>query len=192
MPFFVRCVIKFYLSPFGHYKKQCIASHSYTFKTDFIITESIVSLSSFRSSKNMSIKIGTSDVSNILKIGSHSGNNEVKLGDTAMAKPNETAVQKGIRAVGNVIESGSEVLTAPARWLKDIQNNWFGYMIVLAIILSTVTFLYCVVRFHLLRRRNSTSKSNLIELASVLKNTHPMSLKQQVAQAISSIEKLPV
>jgi hypothetical protein len=192
MPFFVRCVIKFYLSPFGHYKKRCIASHSYTFKTDFIITESIVSLSSFRSSNNMSIKIGTSDVSNILNIGPHSGNNELKLGDTAMAKPNETAVQKGIRAVGNVIESGSEVLTAPARWLKDMQNNWFGYMIVLAIILSTVAFFYCVVRFHLLRRRNSTSKSNLIELASVLKNTHPISLKQQVAQAISSIEKLPV
>ena len=140
----------------------------------------------------MSFKIGTSDVVNQLTFGSNSGHNEIRLGDKALAKQNETAVQQAIRAAGNIIESGSDILTAPARWLKDMQNNWFGYMIILAIILSTVTFLYCAVRSHLLRRRDDTSTSKLVQLATVLKNTHSTSVKQQVARAISSIEDLSV
>ena len=177
--------------PFEHYKKPYIASQHYTCKTDFIITESIVSSSSYRSS-NMSFKFGTSDVVNTLNVGSHSGNNEMKLGDTALAKQNETAVQKAIRSLGNVIESGSDVLTAPARWLKDMQSNWFGYMVILAIILSTAAFLYCVVRFHLLRRRDDTGTSQLIQLAAILKNADPTLPKQKTGRAISSIEDLYV
>ena len=140
----------------------------------------------------MSFKIGTSDVVNQVNFGSHSSNNEIKLGDKALAKQNETAVQQVIRAVGNVIESGSDVVTAPGRWLKDMQNNWFGYMVILAIILSTAAFLYCVVRFYLLRRRDDAGTSQLIQLAAILKNADPTLPKQKTGRAISSIEDLYV
>ena len=119
----------------------------------------------------MSFKFDTSDVVYTENVGSHSGNDEMTLGDSSMYRSNETAVQKVVKATGNVIGSGSEILTELARWLKDIQTNWFGYMLILAIILSTATSLYSTVRFYLLCRQNSAATADLIKIAKVLKNT---------------------
>ena len=75
----------------------------------------------------MSFKFDISDVIYTPNGGFHGGNNEMKLGDSSMYRPKETAVQKVVKAAGNVIESGSEILTELARWLKDIQTNWCGH-----------------------------------------------------------------
>ena len=140
----------------------------------------------------MSFKFGTFNVDNTLNFGFNSGNNGIKLGDKALAKQNESPVKQAIRTVGNVIESGSDILTTPACCVKDMQNNRFSYTLILVIILSTAAPLYCVVRFHNPRRRDDTSTSKLIQLATVLKNTDPTQLKQQNRRIISSIEDLNV
>ena len=119
----------------------------------------------------MSFKFDTSDVVYTQNVGSHSGNNEMEPRYSSMYRPNETAVQKVAKAEWNAIKSGSEILTELARWLKDIQTNWFGYMLILAIILSTKTSLYCMVRFDLLCSQNSAATADLNKLTKVLKNT---------------------
>ena len=89
------------------------------------------------------------------------------FGDSAIPKPKETVVQKAPKVAGNIIEGGGELLTTPVFWLKDMQKNWFGYMVIVAIILSTITFLYYVIRFYLCRKQKSESKTNLFQIASV-------------------------
>ena len=56
-----------------------------------------------------------------------------------------------------VIESGGDIATAPVTWLKDMQQNWLMYMIAVAVILSTITFLYCVLRLCIARKKKCTS-----------------------------------
>ena len=123
----------------------------------------------------MSFKFNISDVIYTPNGGFHGDNNEMKLGDSSMYRPKETAVQKVVKAAGNVIESGSEILTELARWLKDMQTNWFGYMLILAIILSTTTFLYVygMVRFHLLCRKISAATADLIKLTKYWRTLLP-------------------
>lgn len=147
----------------------------------------------------MVFKIGTSDVNYKQNMEDGSSNNNIYIGDSAIPKPKETVVQKAFNAAGNVIEGGSELLTAPAFWLKDMQKNWFGYMIIVAIILSTITFLYCVIQFYLRRKQTSESKTNLFQLATVLAaktgnemKQYPLSLSNLSSGAISSMGNLEV
>ena len=140
----------------------------------------------------MSFKFDTSDVGYTENVGSHSGNNEMKPGDSSMYRPNETAVQKVVNAAGNVIGSGSEILTELSRGLKDMQTNWFGHMLILAIILSTTTSLYCVVRFHLLFRKNSAATANLTKLTKILNNTGTRRLGLTQSLPPTPIENLAI
>jgi hypothetical protein len=119
----------------------------------------------------MSFRFDTSDVVYTENVGFHSGNNEIKLGDSSMYRPNETAVQRFVKAGGNVIGSGSKIPTALARWLRDIQTNLFGYMLILVIVLLTTTSQYRVVRFYLLCRQNIAARADLIKIAELLQNT---------------------
>ncbi|CAF1669058.1 unnamed protein product [Rotaria magnacalcarata] len=98
------------------------------------------------------------------------GNAKIILGDTALSKATDTPVQTALKAAGKAIESGSDLIAVPALWLKDMQKNWLMYMILAAIILLTIAFLYCAVRSYFMRRGNNSSMGNLIELASVFAN----------------------
>ena len=105
--------------------------------------------------------------------GSGSGVN-MNLGDTALAPSADTAAQTVIKTAGKtaskVIESGGDIITAPAVWLKDIQQNWLMYMIVAAIILASIVFLYCVVSLRFNRKNNNRSFNNIVELAHIFRN----------------------
>ncbi|CAF1657314.1 unnamed protein product, partial [Adineta ricciae] len=52
------------------------------------------------------------------------------------AKANNTPVQAVMNSAGKtaskIIESGGDLLTAPVVWLKDMQQNWVMYMVVLS------------------------------------------------------------
>ena len=100
--------------------------------------------------------------------------NQVLVGDAAMKHANGTAVQKVIECVGKtaspVIESGGDIITAPAVWLESIQQNWLAGMIVIAIILPILTFFSCTVCFSLHRKKNNSFNSSLIELFQVIGN----------------------
>ncbi|CAF3126567.1 unnamed protein product [Rotaria socialis] len=94
-------------------------------------------------------------------------NAKIILGGTALSKAADTPVQTALKAVGKTIESGSDTIAVPVLWLKDMQKNWLIYMTLAAIILLAIPFLYCAIPSYLMRRGNSSSIDNLIELASV-------------------------
>ena len=68
----------------------------------------------------------------------------------------------GLKTVNTVLQDGSDLLGTPARWLKDMQQNWLIYMVVIAIILVCVLFLYFIIRCHCLRGRKSSTKTSCI------------------------------
>ncbi|CAF1539035.1 unnamed protein product [Adineta ricciae] len=91
------------------------------------------------------------------------------------AKANNTPVQAVMNSAGKtaskIIESGGDLLTAPVVWLKDMQQNWVMYMVVLVIILGSIAFLYCAFLFCCNRKKkNSTDQNQLIELAKIIGN----------------------
>lgn len=94
------------------------------------------------------------------------------IGDKLIGPSTNTAVEEVIKTVGQtaskIIERGGNIITAPATWLKAMQQNWLTYMIVIAIILSTVTFLYCASCCYLNRAKTYASNCNLVELAKVI------------------------
>jgi hypothetical protein len=102
-----------------------------------------------------------------IKYGS---NNGINLGDSALPKVNDTPVHTAFKAAGKIIESGADLIAAPVVWLKDMQKNWLTYMIIVAIILLSIAFLYCVIRSYFGRKQNNWSVGNLIELASMFTN----------------------
>lgn len=125
----------------------------------------------------MSFKIGSSEVSNNQHVGENANSNSMNLGDSAIMKPTNTVVHRVFDAAGQLIESGSDVLSAPAHWLKDIQSNWFGYMIILAIIVGSITFFYCIVRYNLRRKANASLTNNMVQLATILTGTKELTNK---------------
>ena len=123
----------------------------------------------FSAPSNIAFKVGNSDI--IYKQDIKSGsNNNLNLGDSAIAKVKQTPVQRSFDAAAKVIEGGADILTAPAVWLKDMQQNWLSYMVVAAIILLSIAFLYCVVRSYFARKSNNLSLNNLAQLATIITN----------------------
>ncbi|CAF4367910.1 unnamed protein product, partial [Adineta steineri] len=106
--------------------------------------------------------------------GSH---NNINIGDSALSKMQDTPVETAFKSANKIIESGTDIITAPAVWLKDMQKNWLSYMVVLAVILIIGTFLYCTIRSYFKRKSNNSnnnnnnwSMGNLVELATVFSN----------------------
>jgi hypothetical protein len=95
---------------------------------------------------------------------------EINIGNTAIKAATDTAVQELINTASKVIESGGDIITAPAVWLKDIQQNWITYMVVTAIILSILAFFCYSFCFYFNRKKNSSFNNNLIELAKIINN----------------------
>ena len=93
------------------------------------------------------------------------------IGDKAIEASTGTAVQKVIKAAGDtagkIIEGSGTIVTAPVVWLEHMQENWLAYMILVAVILSTITFLYCAICSYL-HRKNNNSSHNLVELAKII------------------------
>ena len=74
------------------------------------------------------------------------------------------------KSASKLIEGGADIITAPAVWLKDIQQNWLTYMIVAAVIMLCIAFFYCAVCSYCNRKKNNWSNNNLVELAKVIGN----------------------
>ena len=137
--------------------------------------------------------VSNSDLSSHQSVSVSDQSNQVLVGDAATKHANGTAVQKVIESVGKtagqVIESGGDIITAPAVWLKSIQQNWLAYMIVIAIILSILTFFYRTVCFHLNCKKNNSFNSSFIELAKVIGNKHG-TLQQQLPSSMNSLRSV--
>ena len=122
----------------------------------------------------MAFKIGNSEVLYQQVNKGSASNNQLAIGDAALTRPNDTAVQTVMRTTGNTvnrfIESAGDIITVPAVWLKDIQENWLSYMIVAAIILFSIAFLYCACCSFFNWKKNNGSSNNLLELAKVISN----------------------
>ncbi|CAF1185624.1 unnamed protein product [Adineta steineri] len=85
----------------------------------------------------MAILIGNQKNEIEQKINNGSNSN-INLGDSALPKIHDTPVQTAFKSANKIIESGTDIITAPAVWLKDMQKNWLSYMVVLAVMLITV------------------------------------------------------
>ncbi|CAF0869188.1 unnamed protein product [Adineta steineri] len=107
-------------------------------------------------------------------ISGSGSNNQISVSDLPSKLKNGTAVQDVMNTVGKtagkIIESGGDIITAPAVWLKDIQQNWLTYMIVTAIILPILAFFYCSFTFYLNKKRNNMSNNNLLNFAKTISN----------------------
>src|SRR5437868_6883530 len=108
----------------------------------------------------MAILVGTSKTEYSMNVKGDAKDIKINIGDTAIkASKTETAAQEVISTVGKtaskVIASGGDILSVPGAWLKDMQQNWFTYMILVAIILSCMVFLYCTVCYYCNRKKNN-------------------------------------
>ncbi|CAF1597388.1 unnamed protein product [Adineta ricciae] len=49
-----------------------------------------------------------------------------------------------------------------------MQENWLSYMIVIAIIIGSIAFLYCAFLFYCNRMKSGATQSQLIELTKII------------------------
>ena len=121
-------------------------------------------------------------------------NNQILLGDSALKLKNGTIVQDMMETAGKtvnkVIESGGDIITAPAVWLKDMQQNWLTYMVVAAIILSILLFFYCLFCNYLPRKKSSSSSNSLIKLAEIISHPNAILPRQQLPSSVLSLPSI--
>jgi hypothetical protein len=100
---------------------------------------------------------------------------------------NDSTESQGFNAANSVIRGGSDLLTSPIRWLKDMQDNWALYLVCATIILVCLLVIYVVIRCHWSRRPNPTppppSSSGLAELATTIIAMRNMALPPTVTNA---------
>ena len=72
------------------------------------------------------------------------------------------------KAASKIIDSGVTIISAPATWIKSIQENWLSYMILAAIIIGLIAFLYCACLCHCNPMTSSATQSQLIELTRTI------------------------
>ena len=125
----------------------------------------------------MALIIGNSERSKYVMTVNNGSNNNINLGDSAIVKMADKPVKTAMKAASKIVESGADFISAPALWLKGMQENWLTYMILIAIILTTITFLYCVIRSCFATKRNAWPINYLIEIATAIVN------KNHLAQA---------
>ncbi|CAF2057506.1 unnamed protein product [Rotaria magnacalcarata] len=56
-------------------------------------------------------------------------NNKVMFGSAADAKMKLTLLRKAGHQAGRILEGGTDIVVAPARWLTYMQENWYAYHI---------------------------------------------------------------
>ena len=100
-------------------------------------------------------------------------------------------IRKGIKTAGNVIESGGHILAAPGNWIKSMQKNWLVYVVLAAIIMVCIVFLYCSVCYYVNRHTTNAFSSNLIELATVISNKNEaLKPEQQQELSVNNLSKI--
>lgn len=135
--------------------------------------------------------IGNSNTSIESSIEGSGSNNKILIHDLALKLKNGTVVQDVMETAGKtvnkVIESGGDIITAPAVWLKQMQENWLTYMVVAAIILSILLFFYCIFCIHLPQKKINSSSNSLIELAKIINHPNPILQRQQSPSSVPSL-----
>ncbi|CAF4138186.1 unnamed protein product [Adineta steineri] len=106
----------------------------------------------------MAILIG--DKNQYEQKNNNGSNNNINIGDSALPKVHDNPLKTAVKSANRIMESGTDIITAPAVWLKDMQKNWLSYMVVLAVILITITFLYCTIRSYFNRKSNNSNNNN--------------------------------
>ena len=51
--------------------------------------------------------------------------NSIMLGNTPQKEEDETLLQKTGTQVGRLLEGGTDIVVAPAKWLNHMQENWY-------------------------------------------------------------------
>lgn len=129
----------------------------------------------------MAVIVGNSEKTQYQMNVQKGNNNNIYLGDSAMVKAADKPIKKVMEAAGNIVDSTANVINAPVLWLKDMQSNWLTYLILIAIILVTISFLYCVIRSRCSPSRNTYSIDRIIEVATGIANK-----KQEIQIPISN------
>ena len=141
--------------------------------------------------------IGNSNTSIDTVMKGAGSNNQIQLGDSAMRLKNGTVVQHVMETAGKtvnkVIESGGDILNAPAVWVKDMQQNWLTYMVLAAIILSIILFFYCSFCYYFQRKtmNPASSTSHLIDLAKIISHQTGILQRQESPLSVLSLPSIP-
>ena len=59
----------------------------------------------------------------------HGNNNKVMFGSAADAEAQLTLLRKAGQQVGKILEGGTDVVLAPAKWLAHMQDSWYAYSV---------------------------------------------------------------
>jgi hypothetical protein len=95
---------------------------------------------------------------------------------------------EGLKTANTILRDGSDLLGAPSRWVKDMQQNWFAYILITAIILICILFLYCIIRYHCSRQKKGLlDTSRLTELATIMASIKPTSLTSPSAMQTNQV-----
>lgn len=142
----------------------------------------------------MAFKFGTSDISYDMNVQGNNKDVKMQIDGNTLKSSTDNAVQAVMKSAGKsaskIIEGGADIITAPAVWLKDMQQNWLIYMIVAAVIISRIAFLYCAVCSYLNRKKNNLSNNKLAELAKIISNKNGI-LQQPLSLSAVNLASLP-
>jgi hypothetical protein len=135
-------------------------------------------------------RFGSSELTYQQNVHGSGGNNKILIGDSAIKQLNDTALQTVMNTFGKtaskVIESGGDIVNAPVVWLKDMQKNWLAYMVVTAIILSSIAVLYCAISSYFNRKKNNGFNNNLLEIVKIFNNKTGI-LQQPLPLSVSNL-----
>ncbi|CAF3273736.1 unnamed protein product [Rotaria socialis] len=73
-------------------------------------------------------------------------NNKVSYGDGASREQQTTLLRKAGDQAGRILEGGTDVVIAPAKWLAHMQENWLTYIVCATILMVGILFIYCCIR----------------------------------------------
>jgi hypothetical protein len=142
----------------------------------------------------MAFKFGTSDISYDMNVQGNNKDVKMQIDGNTLKSSTDNAVQAVMKSAGKsaskIIEGGADIITAPPVWLKDMQQNWLIYMIVAAVIISSIAFLYCAVCSYLNRKKNNLSNNKLAELAKIISNKNGI-LQQPLSLSAVNLASLP-
>ena len=93
---------------------------------------------------------------------------------------NDSTESHGLNVANAVLRDGAELLGAPARWIKDMQQHWLAYVVCAAVIMVCLLVFYCIVRVAWARRSNSTDLATILAMKNIIV---PSTIMRPVADA---------
>jgi hypothetical protein len=144
--------------------------------------------------------IGNSKTSVCSNIQGSGSNNQIVMGDAAFQfKPN-TSVREVMNTLGKatskVIESGGDIISAPAVWLKTMQENWITYLVLIAVILGIIAFFYCSCCVCANWKQAYPASNGLVDLAKIINSRnndlpHPKPFSINIPSVETSTSREP-